>query len=35
MLMEFLAGVSCLAFLGSVVYACHLIAEEQEEAWKK
>jgi hypothetical protein len=31
--MEFLAGLSCLAFVGCVVYVFHMISEEQKGEW--
>ena len=31
--MEFLAGLACLAFAGSVCYVFYMIAEEQKEEW--
>jgi hypothetical protein len=32
--MEFLAGLSCLAFVGCVVYVFWMLAEEQKGEWK-
>jgi hypothetical protein len=32
--MEFLAGLSCLAFVGSVCYVFWMLAEEQKGEWK-
>ena len=33
--MEFLAGLACLAFVGSVCYCFYMIAEEQRGEWKE
>jgi hypothetical protein len=33
--MEILAGLSCLAFVGTVCYAFYMIAEEQKGEWKE
>lgn len=33
--MEFLAGLSCLAFVGCVCYVFYMIGEEQKGEWKE
>ena len=35
MMVEFLAGIAVLAFVGSVCYTFYMIAEEQRGEWKE
>jgi len=34
-MMEFFAGLACLAFVGCVAYVFHMVCEEQQKEWEE